>query len=787
MAPASPPQSILLLLLGLVLLLAPPPAAGQGGLGREFFEWVLPHATEYSEEKEGRPPVFRGYTVDEAGNRTLVGYAFFTSDVPPEELGYNGPIEVLVGMDLSGTLTGVVVTHYNESLQETRGDFLFRRGFQEQFAGKSIRDAFRVRRDVDGISGATITVSAMSIGIRNAARRVASVYLTPRTTPGSPLTPAAMAAMGWQELVAGGLVAQVQVTSRGLAAMEVSLVPVPASAVGEALLGDSVFHAARERLGGGEDPRDLYLVGVDGGFSELFRPQVLSLVQGDDTTRVVSGDAAMMGAPRRGGVAGQLRQVGLVRVGGPFDPSRPFTMVFDLRPGLDLVQAEHGGWGSLLARRAVAAAPEAQGGGELPPAGGAVEGGTAQGSGVRDGVPGGAARPGTPSAPGDSGGVEGASGAEEPGTPVADGSPVAEATPDEREVAPATIEEARSPPDTPPGAGGSSDGPLAGSGEDDTAGGEAESFGDALPGAAGTEGAGAIDPAWMDYDEMEEETALARTLAGTSWLRFGLMAALLGLTVVAFVTKGPGLRAVTLVATVVLLGFSGGFLSVSHITSAIKVGPGVFLNDLPLLLLVLFTVVTTLLWGRVFCGFLCPFGALQDALEKVVPRRFRRELPTWLHRRALKGKYGILALILIPAAAGSQVSIFQYFEPFGTVFFFSTSLLLWSIAGAILLASAVVPRFYCRYACPLGAALALGSSLAPFRMPRVEQCSVCRVCENACPTGAIEKERIDFKECVRCNVCEQKLLERAGVCRHEMGQVRERLIQIRTAAPAGGD
>lgn len=776
----------MLLLLGLlVLLLAPSPAAGQGGLGREFFEWVLPHATEYSEEKEGSPPVFRGYTVDEAGNRTLVGYAFFTSDVPPEELGYNGPIEVLVGMDLSGTLTGVVVTHYNESLQQTRGDFLFRRGFQEQFAGKSIRDAFRVRRDVDGISGATITVSAMSIGIRNAARRVASVYLTPRSPSGSPPNPSAMAAMEWQELVAAGLVAQVQVTSRRLAAMEVSLVPIPAPPVGASLLGDSVFNAARERLGGDTDPRNLYLVGVDGAFSELFRPQAISLVQGEDTTRVVSGDAAMMGAPRRGALAGQLRQVGLLRVGGPFDPSRPFTMVFDLRPGLDLVQAEHGGWGSLLARPTVAVAPEPEEGVEPPPAGGV---GAAEGPGeVRVGGPGGADRPDTPSPVGDSGSAESVSGTEEPATPVADGSPVAEATPDEGAVAPAPVDEARNPPEAPPGAGGSSDGFLAGSGEDGASGVEAEGFGGAAGDAAGLDAPGAIDPAWMDYEEVEEETALARTLAGTSWLRFGLMAALLGLTVAAFVNKGPGLRAATLVATVVLLGFSGGFLSVSHITSAIKVGPGVFLNDLPLLLLVVFTVVTTLLWGRVFCGFLCPFGALQDALEKVVPRRFRRELPTWLHRRALKGKYGILALILIPAAAGSQVSIFQYFEPFGTVFFFSTSLLLWSIAGVVLLASAVVPRFYCRYACPLGAALALGSSLAPFRMPRVEQCSVCRVCENACPTGAIEKERIDFKECVRCNVCEQKLLERAGVCRHEMGQVRERLIQIRTAAPAGGD
>ena len=72
-----------------------------------------------------------------------------------------------------------------------------------------------------------------------------------------------------------------------------------------------------------------------------------------------------------------------------------------------------------------------------------------------------------------------------------------------------------------------------------------------------------------------------------------------------------------MVATFLYLGwFDGGFLSVSHITAAISVGPSVFLEDIPLLLLVVFTVVTTLLAGRVFCGFLCPFGALQDFLER---------------------------------------------------------------------------------------------------------------------------------------------------------------------------
>jgi polyferredoxin len=263
-----------------------------------------------------------------------------------------------------------------------------------------------------------------------------------------------------------------------------------------------------------------------------------------------------------------------------------------------------------------------------------------------------------------------------------------------------------------------------------------------------------------------------------------LLATLLALASAAFASKRPRLRWAALAATLFWLGaLDKGFLSVSHITSGMRVGPQVYLADIPLLLLVVFTVLTTLLWGRVFCGYLCPFGVLQDVIERITPRRWKRELPADLHGRSIYGKYGVLAVVVAPALLGSGVSLYQYFEPFGTVFFGARSLLLWTIAGAVLAASVVVPRFYCRYLCPLGAALAIGSLLSPFRIRRVEQCGVCKVCEQRCPTRAIRGERVAFTECVRCNVCETKLIEKAGVCRHDMTAVRERLA---LANPAGG-
>ena len=318
-----------------------------------------------------------------------------------------------------------------------------------------------------------------------------------------------------------------------------------------------------------------------------------------------------------------------------------------------------------------------------------------------------------------------------------------------------TAEETDGPPSPPGGVGESGGPPGVGSGD-------------------------AVGPPPLDFTVVDEETALTMTLSGASWARVVPILLLLGLATGAFFLKNTKLTWVTLGVTLLFLGFvDGGFLSVSHITSGIWVGWSAFLSDLPLLLMVAFTIVTTLWLGRVLCGFLCPFGALQDFLTRLVPRRFRRRVPWGVHRRALYIKYGVLAFVLIPALAGSRESLYQYVEPFGTVFFRSSSLLLWAIAVAFLAASAVIPRFYCRYVCPLGAALGVVSLISLKRIGRVEQCGPCKVCEHKCPTGAIRGPVINFKECVRCNICEIELNERAGVCGHDMEDVRQRLVQLR--------
>lgn len=300
------------------------------------------------------------------------------------------------------------------------------------------------------------------------------------------------------------------------------------------------------------------------------------------------------------------------------------------------------------------------------------------------------------------------------------------------------------------------------------------------------------DPILSERDiariERAENSAVLRFLNDppwgvTPWDRVIYLSLVFALAMAAFFTKRASLRWAALGATTLYLGIiDGGFLSVSHITGALLQGPGIFLNNLPVLMMVVFTVVTTLLWGRIFCSSLCPFGAVQDFITRFTPKRWQIKIPQKVHVNALYIKYGVLAFIVFMALVFNNVMVFPYFEPFGTLFFLSGSAILFAILAAILLACVVVPRFYCRYVCPLGAALGVVSIISPLRIKRVPQCTVCTVCEHACPTGAIQREKIDFKECVRCDVCEAKLIKKAGSCRHDMSKI---IVRHKELAPAG--
>jgi len=142
----------------------------------EQLRYLFPEAASFS-PKEGSPPHYKAYGPSkEGGEPELLGLAFWTTELDPLERGYDGPIQMLVGMDTRGILTRIIVTNHREPY----GYFSVELPeFAAQFEGKDIRDRFRYGEDIDAISRATISVTSASRAIRNSARRAATAHLTP--------------------------------------------------------------------------------------------------------------------------------------------------------------------------------------------------------------------------------------------------------------------------------------------------------------------------------------------------------------------------------------------------------------------------------------------------------------------------------------------------------------------------------------------------------------------------------------------------------------------------------
>ncbi len=142
----------------------------------EQLAYLFPEAASFT-EKQGSPPHYKAYGPAVDGeDPELLGLVFWTTELDPLERGYDGPIQMLVGMDTRGILTRIIVTNHREPY----GYFSVELPeFAEQFDGKDIRDRFRYGEDIDAISRATITITSASRAVRNSGRRAARAHLTP--------------------------------------------------------------------------------------------------------------------------------------------------------------------------------------------------------------------------------------------------------------------------------------------------------------------------------------------------------------------------------------------------------------------------------------------------------------------------------------------------------------------------------------------------------------------------------------------------------------------------------
>ncbi len=253
-------------------------------------------------------------------------------------------------------------------------------------------------------------------------------------------------------------------------------------------------------------------------------------------------------------------------------------------------------------------------------------------------------------------------------------------------------------------------------------------------------------------------------------------------------------RMVFLFFVLVFIGWYGqGQLSIvtpiGLIRAAKEQGTYEFLLYDPFSLLIwVFTLVSMAVWGRAFfCGWLCPYGALQElghCLGRMLGLRFRR-VPATVDRSLKLVKYGVLALLVVSAFLFDSITdTLVELEPFKTAitlgFVRDLAYVVYAVFWVVL--GLAVFRPFCRYLCPLGAFLAICDLIRIRRwIPRRRECGApCQLCRHRCSYNAINTSGvIDYRECFQCLDC-VTIYENEELC---VPLVLERKRGVRVAAP----
>jgi len=157
------------------------------------------------------------------------------------------------------------------------------------------------------------------------------------------------------------------------------------------------------------------------------------------------------------------------------------------------------------------------------------------------------------------------------------------------------------------------------------------------------------------------------------------------------------------------------------------------------ILFLILPLVFTLFFGRTFCAGVCPLGAIQD-LVVLHPVK----VPTWLESSLRLFAYIYLAGAIVFAATGSSFIICRY-DPFVSFFRLSGHLHIIVLGCCFLVIGIFIGRPYCRFICPYGVILRQLSRLSKWKVTITpDDCIKCRLCEDSCPFGAINKPTVDW-------------------------------------------
>jgi len=178
-------------------------------------------------------------------------------------------------------------------------------------------------------------------------------------------------------------------------------------------------------------------------------------------------------------------------------------------------------------------------------------------------------------------------------------------------------------------------------------------------------------------------------------------------------------------------------------------------------------MLLAVLFGPVFCGWVCPLGSVQEWVgklgKKLLGKRYNHILPSKLDNVLRYLRYLMLGWVVYMSAVSGTL-IFQSIDPYYALFNFWTGEVAVTgllVLGVTLLGSLVVERPWCKYACPYGALLGITNLFRVFKIRRVESsCISCGLCSKECPMNiqVSEVKVVRDHQCISCLECTSEAL-----------------------------
>ena len=261
-------------------------------------------------------------------------------------------------------------------------------------------------------------------------------------------------------------------------------------------------------------------------------------------------------------------------------------------------------------------------------------------------------------------------------------------------------------------------------------------------------------------DASSVQTPVGASVTWLSLLVEPKLMALSALTVLASVLYLRGLhrfRRLVLVFSLAYLGFFlGGCLCPLGAVQYLALPEAINGQKVVFVAMLGIPVLVALLLGRVYCGWICPAGALQELVH--YSRAAVSIPPAWDHRLKALKYFALVALIAVVRITGEAV--FKDLDPFKAAFNIGGETVAIVGLAVVLIASVFVYRPWCRYLCPVAVVFGIASRLGISHLGIRPSCVSCKQCEKACGVQALEigangKPEIDAAECLACGMCQE--------------------------------